>query len=46
MPSEIERFRGSQDVGRRIAAHDLANRGWVAGTSVSLVVMKLAKARE
>ena len=34
MPSDVERFRGSQDVGRRIAAHDLANRGRVAGTSV------------
>jgi hypothetical protein len=46
MPSEFERFRGSQDVGRRIAAHDLANRGWVAGTSVFPVLMKLAKLME
>jgi hypothetical protein len=46
MPSEIERFRGSQDVGRRIAANDLADRGWGAGTSVSLVLMKLAMGME
>jgi hypothetical protein len=46
MPSEFERFRGSQDVGRRIAANDLADRGWVAGRSLFLVLMKLAKGME